>query len=393
MITGILVAGRSGSALAARLGASDEILVMSHDTRAQLAEILGEENAALIRPGGGQSGSSLTSLESASTDVESVTVRLSERAPEIIASVHGTSEDIKRTSESIRRIVSGENTDKVDRMVDNLASASDHIVALSRDGREQLKALIGPQTTDRVDQMVGNLTEASASFRELGADAEAVLHDENIAKLHATVDNLASASATIDGQIARILHDDNIAHVDEILDDVNSASGALDDLIADVKSQIRGLLGPGTVEKVDYALTNVAQASANVSVLSANLNDRLDIMINRDTAAKVRDALTNFSKAAANVARLTQDLNDTRAALDQLLASLDGVVTENRPDVRRSIAHLRFTLQTVSQHIAAVSQNVEGTSRNMYEFSRQLRSNPGVLLRGASAQDASATTP
>ena len=355
----------------------------------QLDEILGEENAALVR-------SSLTSLESASSDIKGVTVRLSERAPEILDSVHATSADIKHTSENIRRIVSGENADKVDRMVDNLANASDDIVELSRDGRAQINALLGPHNTDRVGVMVENFTHASGTFRELGEDAKqrlgAVLHDEHIDKLRATLANLESASTTIDGQVARILHDDNVAHVDQILDDVNSASAALDELIADVRTQIRGLLGPGTVEKVDTALTNVSKASVNIAVLSANLNERLDIMLNRETAAKVRDALDNFSKASANVARLTHDLNSTRAALDQLLASLDGAVTENRPDVRRSITHLRFTLQTVSQHIAAVSQNIEGTSRNMYEFSRQLRNNPGVLLRSGTAQETAETT-
>jgi phospholipid/cholesterol/gamma-HCH transport system substrate-binding protein len=36
----------------------------------------------------------------------------------------------------------------------------------------------------------------------------------------------------------------------------------------------------------------------------------------------------------------------------------------------------------VAQHIDAVAQNLEGTSRNMAEFSRRLKANPGLLLRG-----------
>ncbi|MCF6247966.1 MAG: hypothetical protein L3J69_11470, partial [Desulfobacula sp.] len=37
--------------------------------------------------------------------------------------------------------------------------------------------------------------------------------------------------------------------------------------------------------------------------------------------------------------------------------------------------------------IDAVNQNVEGTARNMYEFSRQIRQNPGLLLSGGSPQE------
>jgi len=37
-----------------------------------------------------------------------------------------------------------------------------------------------------------------------------------------------------------------------------------------------------------------------------------------------------------------------------------------------------------------VNQNVEGTARNMYEFSREIRKNPGLLLSGGSPQEKTA---
>jgi phospholipid/cholesterol/gamma-HCH transport system substrate-binding protein len=43
---------------------------------------------------------------------------------------------------------------------------------------------------------------------------------------------------------------------------------------------------------------------------------------------------------------------------------------------------MRFVMETLSRHIDTIAQNMEGTSRNMYEFSRHIRQNPGLLLGG-----------
>ena len=37
-----------------------------------------------------------------------------------------------------------------------------------------------------------------------------------------------------------------------------------------------------------------------------------------------------------------------------------------------------------------MNQNLEGAARNMYEFSRQIRQNPGLLLGGTPPEDAAA---
>ena len=52
-----------------------------------------------------------------------------------------------------------------------------------------------------------------------------------------------------------------------------------------------------------------------------------------------------------------------------------------------SVVDLRYTLSTVAQRIDAMTYNMEGASRNMYEFSRQIRLNPGLLLGGTPPTD------
>lgn len=134
---------------------------------------------------------------------------------------------------------------------------------------------------------------------------------------------------------------------------------------------------------------------ADVREFSADLRktgNHLDELTGDRTRSKVDTALMNFEKASTDVARLTNDLHATRAKLDHLLEEYTAVVTENRPDIDQSVGDLRHTLHTVAQHINSVAYNLEGTSRNMYEFSRQIRQNPGLLLGGKPPKDTATKT-
>ncbi len=95
----------------------------------------------------------------------------------------------------------------------------------------------------------------------------------------------------------------------------------------------------------------------------------------------------NVDASAANFAGLTSDLAETRAKLDKLLTVSEAILGENRTEVRKSIEDLKHVTDSLARHIDAVNQNVEGTARNMYEFSREIRQNPGLLLSGTSPQD------
>jgi phospholipid/cholesterol/gamma-HCH transport system substrate-binding protein len=52
---------------------------------------------------------------------------------------------------------------------------------------------------------------------------------------------------------------------------------------------------------------------------------------------------------------------------------------------------MRHAVESIARHIDAINQNLEGASRNMYEFSRQLRQNPGLLLGGTPPKDEAAS--
>lgn len=80
-------------------------------------------------------------------------------------------------------------------------------------------------------------------------------------------------------------------------------------------------------------------------------------------------------------------LEKTMSSLDTLLASANGLVNSNKDDIEKAIKDLRHVAETVARDIDSVNQNMEGTARNMYEFSRQIRQNPGLLLGGQPPKD------
>jgi phospholipid/cholesterol/gamma-HCH transport system substrate-binding protein len=58
--------------------------------------------------------------------------------------------------------------------------------------------------------------------------------------------------------------------------------------------------------------------------------------------------------------------------------------------VEKSVVDLRYIVESIARRIDSMNQNLEGAARNMYEFSRQIRQNPGLLLGGTPPEDAAA---
>ena len=226
------------------------------------------------------------------------------------------------------------------------------------------------------------ITDLSVLSRELSTRAP-----ELITKFISMSDEIKQTSV----QLRSVFSEENEKNLGLVVDNMLTASENVVSLTEEAKQQIHVLLGPDMTRKVESVLVNISSASANISQLSKDVNQNLKSILTPETATKVQRSLDNFSLAAANIAQLTEDLGETRSEVDRLLMSLTDTVDESRPDLRRAIADLRYSLQSVAQHVDAVTYNLEGTSRNMLEFSRLLRENPAVLLHGAAREDNAAT--
>jgi phospholipid/cholesterol/gamma-HCH transport system substrate-binding protein len=121
--------------------------------------------------------------------------------------------------------------------------------------------------------------------------------------------------------------------------------------------------------------------------------DQVNVVLSPENAERISSILVNLESVSANVDDFASGLGTTRRRLDQVIASTGKLIDSNEADINQSIDDLQETLEAMARHAEAIAQNLEVTTRNMNEISRQVRENPGVLLRGREARDDPAVAP
>jgi phospholipid/cholesterol/gamma-HCH transport system substrate-binding protein len=93
----------------------------------------------------------------------------------------------------------------------------------------------------------------------------------------------------------------------------------------------------------------------------------------------------------ANLDAASKDLHSVSGKTNLLLDNTNKMVSDgNRQKVEATLTDVRHVTESLARHIDSINQNLEGTARNMYEFSREIRQNPGRLLGGSAPQDEAA---
>lgn len=92
--------------------------------------------------------------------------------------------------------------------------------------------------------------------------------------------------------------------------------------------------------------------------------------------------ITGLDKATQSMDALVLDI---KAMVKDVQTEMLG---ENG-DIQKTMGETRYIVESVSRHIDSINQNMDGAARNMYEFSRQIRQNPGLLLGGQAPEDQS----
>jgi phospholipid/cholesterol/gamma-HCH transport system substrate-binding protein len=265
---------------------------------------------------------------------------------------------------------------------DIFAAISETANALKRLTETRLEPLL--TNLDEYIDSIGKIlvTEGGATMRNLNIFSETLAN-----RGPELIDEVVSLSASLkrtSDSLAQVLSPDNADKLDSVVDNVLAASVSLSLMSAEAREDINVLLGPKSQERINAMVDNFSRASANVATMSQTLDERVKEILTPEMASKMQHALGNIAIAANNIASLTSDLHSTREKLDALLVGLNAISEENRPDLRESVTDLRYTLRSLSQRVDAIGYNLEGASRNLSEFSRTIRNNPAVLLRGTS---------
>jgi phospholipid/cholesterol/gamma-HCH transport system substrate-binding protein len=117
------------------------------------------------------------------------------------------------------------------------------------------------------------------------------------------------------------------------------------------------------------------------------MNSRVKDILSAENAERVKNILTNLNAVSEDVSDLTSGLQTTKAQIDDVLETIQGLIDSHSGDIGHSLVDLHASLETVSRHIDAIAINLEDTTRNANEFSEQIRKDPSVLLRGRNAVD------
>ncbi|MDX1518652.1 MAG: MlaD family protein [Gammaproteobacteria bacterium] len=199
--------------------------------------------------------------------------------------------------------------------------------------------------------------------------------------LFAAVNSVAAEIEDLSKDSIRPLFDNLNVRVDEL-------GGELHDL---TKNSLRPM-----IDKLSVQLDQPEMID-DLRQLSSKLNqtaDRLLLVLDTDNLENINDTLVNLNTASSSANELLNRIEITRQGLDgvlininNLVSDVDGVVEENSEDIKATVMDLKKTLHVVSQHVDAVLHHLEGSSRNIHEFTRQIRENPALLIRGSPQED------
>ncbi|MBI1423677.1 MAG: MCE family protein [Gammaproteobacteria bacterium] len=166
-------------------------------------------------------------------------------------------------------------------------------------------------------------------------------------------------------------------------------------LVNQMSSQLQQLSNEGLrplLDTLNREITStVPQLTQQTAQLLKQLNASADRMLHllQTTDDKRLDAIvSNTETMTNNLLKVSERLSSASAEVDKLLQSTTSLMKENNKDLRQAVLDLRTSMDVVAGNINSVVTHIDTTARNMSEFSRQIRSNPAVILNGKPPKDA-----
>ncbi len=150
----------------------------------------------------------------------------------------------------------------------------------------------------------------------------------------------------------------------DIADKINELTPQASELITNLNSRVVEL--KVTLARVNDLLND--ENRANVSASLSNIRGML-----QEDRPVVHSALNHVNDAAANLKPLIASFQKTSDEANQTLEHLDGMLTENRPDIRQAIIDLRKALVNVDSIVASLNDTVTSNQENLDEIIDNLR--------------------
>jgi len=205
---------------------------------------------------------------------------LADRGPQLIDEVVSLSASLKLTSDSLAKVLSPGNADKLDSVVDNVLAASVSLSLMSAEAREDVNALLGPKSQERINAMVDNFSRASANVatmsQTLDERVKEILTPETASKMQRALGNVAVAADNI-ASLTSDLHFTR-EKLDRLLVGLNAISEEnrphLRESAIDLRHTLRSLS-----QRVDAITYNLEGASRNLSEFSRTIRNNPAVLL------------------------------------------------------------------------------------------------------------------
>jgi len=257
----------------------------------------------------------------------------------------------------------------------------EEIIPIRQDGKTNYRLALSikedwPVPQDSVAKIIASGLLAAVTIDIEEGVSDILLEPESeIESREAT--NLFAAVNEVAEDIRSISKDGIKPLLDNLNNKINSISYEFTDL---TKNTVRPMVEKISIQidksdivnKVDKLINNLNQTS---EILKKMINNR-----NQENLASFLDSMSDIS---ANTDELVGNLDETRKTMDIVLENVGDMVETNSNKLDSSLTDLQKTLSVISTHIDAITHHLEGSSRNMHEFTRQIKENPGLLIRGS----------
>jgi phospholipid/cholesterol/gamma-HCH transport system substrate-binding protein len=181
--------------------------------------------------------------------------------------------------------------------------------------------------------------------------------------------------------------------------DLNAITERINDLAPEAQQLLHTLNDRATELKVTIARVNDLLNDDNRSNLSGTLAQAHQMLAENRPAIKA--TIGHINASSEKLGPLLEDLRKTSAEANKTLDHVDGLIGENRADVRQAVLELRKSLTNVtdltgridqtldvnSENIDEMLGNFRDASENLKEFTKTIRSKPYTLLRTSSPRE------
>ena len=167
-----------------------------------------------------------------------------------------------------------------------------------------------------------------------------------------------------------------------VLSTITSVAAKIEELSdSSLKPLLENLTeGTSSLKDLSKDVPVILENLKTFSIELKNTTHEFKMFLARNTG-RVDTILSDVEVSSGNISGLISDFRRTGKRLDDILVSMNTLVSKNSATIDHSINDLHYTLEVLANHIRQISSNLESTTRNMNEFSAEIRRNPSLILR------------